>query len=155
MPQSIFKTELPDTITWLKRVWATFIITEKLTKTCKLQSFLFNFLSFLRIWVTWLNTRKTWILFMTKIFLFLMYHNSSLSIFFPSNVPKYLFISVCWLYSAVHFLNIISEIMYVIFRISDTHINIEYMLLNSLCLCIYIMHRHKYMHPMCSHLQMC
>lgn len=36
MPQSIFKTELPDTITWLKRVWATFIIImEKLTKICK------------------------------------------------------------------------------------------------------------------------
>lgn len=35
MPQSMFKTELPDTITWLKRVWAAFIIMEKLTKICK------------------------------------------------------------------------------------------------------------------------
>lgn len=92
---------------------------------------------------------------MTKIFVFLMYHNSSLSFFSPSNVPKYLFISVCWVYSAVHFLNIISEIMYVIFSISDTHINIEYMLLNSLRVCAYTSCIDTNTCILCAHISKC
>lgn len=49
MPQSLLKTELLDTITWLKRVWTAFIFMEKLTKICKqilVISIQFPFLSY-------------------------------------------------------------------------------------------------------------